>query len=307
MQLIKISPSGNQIWTKYYGGSNYESARSVKLCLDGGFILAGHTALSDTSIAKIYLVKTNTIGDTLWTKTIGGSDSYDGKSILANSDGTYTLCADDSSGIHDSDVRIMNISSTGAIIWNKSFGGTSKDICKMIQHTTDGGYIIASISRSFGWINPKMWIIKLNSSGDTLWTRHFGGAGHEHCYAVKQTSDGGFITVGHTKSWSPTTEIFLVKFYVAPTSVSVSEMALINSINVYPNPSDGLVRMNFNEDFSSIPEITIYNSSGQIIYSEKTNSINNYKTFDLSVQAPGVYFINIRSNNQVSTKTIVLQ
>ncbi len=308
MELMKIDPSGKELWTQYYGGPKYESARSVKLCLDGGFILAGHTALSDTSVANIFLVKTNSVGDTLWTKIYGGPDSYDGKSVLANTDGTFTLCADDSSLAHDSDIRVMNISSTGTILWNKSYGGVDKDICKMIQHTTDGGYIVAGISRSFGWINPDMWLLKLNAMGDTLWTRHFGGPKHEHCYAVRQTSDGGFITVGHTTSWTVNTEIYLVKFYVAPRSVAVEELALNNTINVYPNPSNGIVKIDLGENITSAM-LKIQNALGQEVFSEIINTSNQIdsRSINLEGKEPGIYFITIQLNNQRSTKKIVLQ
>ena len=116
IQLIKIDPAGNVIWMKYYGTPNYESARSVKLCLDGGFIMAGKTASTSTSVATLFIVKTDAAGDTLWTrKYSGGANSYEGKSILANSDGTYTLCLDDSSGARDSDVRVMKIGWPAAI------------------------------------------------------------------------------------------------------------------------------------------------------------------------------------------------
>jgi hypothetical protein len=310
VQLIKINPAGDILWTKYYGGPNYESARSVKLCLDGGFIIAGKTAANSTAVASLYLVKTNPTGDTTWTKTYGGPDSYEGKSILANSDGTYTLCVDDSSGARDSDVKVMKIDAGGTIIWNKTYGGTDKDICKMIQPTTDGGYIVAGISRSFGWINPDFWILKFNSTLDTTWTRHYGGAGHEHCFAVKQTSDGGYIAIGHTKSYTPNTQVMFLKLNSEGkfgTVASVDEFASNTTFNVYPNPSEGI--MNIDLKGTSEAELIIRNVTGQTVFSERINSstINSSEVVDLKGKESGIYFLTVLSTKQTLTKKIILQ
>ena len=311
VQLIKISPTGNVIWTKYYGGSTtYESARSVKLCADGGFILAGKKANIPNAVASIYMLKTNSAGDTLWTKTYsGGTDSYEGKFVLANNDGTYTLCADDSSLSHDSDVRLMNISSSGDILWNKSYGGSDKDICKMIQPTTDGGYIVAAISRSFGWLNPDMWLLKINISGDTLWTRHFGGSGHEHCCAARQTADGGYIAIGHTRSFGVIWQILFIKLNDLGNVVDVGPIALNNTtFDIYPNPAKGLINIDLGDRPYSRATFRISNSLGQIILSEiidPSSGIKN-KEINLEDKKRGIYFVTMQSSGNITTKKLIL-
>ena len=313
MELVKIDSSGSVLWTQYYGGPNYESARSVKLCADGGFIVAGTTAPSTTSpTASVFLVRTDLSGNSTWTKTIGGTNpSYQGKSVVANSDGTYTLCVDDSSATRDSDVRIMNISASGSTInWNKSYGGIDKDICKMIQPTSDGGYIVASISRSFGWVNPDMWILKLTSIGDTSWTRHFGGSLHEHCLAARQTSDGGFIVVGQSRSYSSNMRIFLVKTAPDGTAgtLGVGELASNNIIlNIYPNPTNGVVHFDLSDNVYSGSTFRISNSLGQIIFSEIIDQSTGTKEIDLEDKKPGIYFVSIESKDGIATKKLVLQ
>ncbi|OFY86210.1 MAG: hypothetical protein A3F72_07085 [Bacteroidetes bacterium RIFCSPLOWO2_12_FULL_35_15] len=311
-ELIKIDPFGNVIWTKYYGGPNYEAARSVKLCSDGGFILAGKTKLTTTSNASIFLVKTNSSGDTLWSKTYGGPNSYEAKSILANADGTYTFCADDSSYTNDSDVLVMNVSATGFINWTKSFGGTDKDICKMINPTFDGGYIVAAISRSFGWINPDMWLLKLDASGNTQWTSHFGGQYHEHCYAARQTADGGYIAAGQSRSYSVNIQMMLVKLdslgKINP--LGNEEFASKNMIlNVYPNPTDGVVNIDLSEYSNSPTIIKVNNSLGQVLYSEVIDQMSGTKNkvIDLKYEQPGIYFVTVQSANNLTTKKLVLK
>jgi hypothetical protein len=313
MQLIKIGSDGHVIWTKNYGGPDYESARSVKLCLDGGFIIAGRTALGPSAVSSIYLVKTDADGNIVWTKTIsGGANSYQGKSVLANSDGTYTLAIDDSSGTMDSDVRVMKLDATGnTIIWNKVYGGVVKDIVKTIQPTSGGGYVLACISRSFGWINPDMWIVKLNASGDSLWTRHYGGLGHEHCLSAKQTADGGYIAIGHSKSYTPNTEIMFVKLdstgKILP--VSVDELALNTAFTIYPNPSGGTVKIDWAFQDESASTLKISNILGQTIYSEDLvdHDHNNHRVVDLTGKEPGIYFVSIQSAARLRTEKLILK
>src|ERR1700741_211568 len=128
--LFKIDPSGNVIWTKTYGGAQYENSHSVKQCLDGGYILTGQTRSYGQGLADIYIVKTNSFGDTLWTKTYGGAGMDDGNSIIANSDGTYIICAETNSagGYGDYDIQMIKTDSYGNGIWNKRYGGQEKDI-----------------------------------------------------------------------------------------------------------------------------------------------------------------------------------
>lgn len=305
-QLIKINPSGAVLWTKYYGGGNYESARSVKLCLDGGFIVVGKTALSVFDPASVFVFKTNSLGDTLWTKVFGGPNSYEGKSVVVNSDGTYTFCVDDSSAVNDSDIRVMKINALGTLVWNKLYSGTEKDICKMITPTSDGGYVIAAISRSFGWTNPDMWILKLNMLGDTLWTKNYGGTHHEHCYSVKQTTDGGYITVGKSRSYSPNTQIMLVKTNPAG-GLTVGSGFLASEtkiLNVYPNPSNGIFQIDLNSpDFSGV--LQIHNALGQILFSENIEK-EETRVIDLEGKTPGVYYVTVRSGEGTTTKKLVL-
>ncbi len=316
MELIKIDTAGVMIWTKNYGyPTTYESCRSVRKCLDGGFILAGKTAPGINSVSKMYLVKTNSLGDTVWTKTYGGPDSYEGKFILANTDGSYTIGMDDSSGTRDSDVRIMKIDASGTILWNnKSYGGNLKDICKMIQPTSDGGYIVGAISRSFGWINPQMWLLKLDASGDTTWTRHFGSAYHNHCYSARQTPDGGYIAVGHSRNAVDDWQVMLVKInssgnfepQVVPTYME--ELALNNIINFYPNPSNGIVKIDLSGDLTA-SILKIQNAMGQEVFSQTINTSNQVdsRSIDLNGKEPGIYFLTIQSATNLTTKKLILE
>ncbi|MDQ3048698.1 MAG: T9SS type A sorting domain-containing protein [Bacteroidota bacterium] len=307
--LTKIDPSGNIIWSKNYGGSGYDCGNSVRQCLDGGYIIIGETFSYGAGSCDAWLIKTNSSGDTTWTKTFGGPYRDEGKSIVTNSDGTYTLCVRDSSyGAGDIDVTIIKTTSTGIPIWTKTYGGTLKDTPKMIQPTTDGGYVVACISRSFGWVQPDMWILKLNASGDTLWSRNYGGGDHEHCYSVRQMTDGGYIAIGKTKSYSSRNQTFFLKLNSMGTlgPVAIEEYAN-ESFDPYPNPTEGLININLGE-VSSPLELTVFNNLGQSIYSEKIQrGASSLMNLDLKGNPSGMYYMSLRSEKGTETRKVVLR
>jgi hypothetical protein len=87
-------------------------------------------------------------------------------------------------------------------LWTKTFGGIDDDRGHSVQQTSDGGYVVAGYTVSFGAGNSSdVWLIKTDASGDTLWTKTFGGSNSDGGYSVQQTSDGGYIVTGGTHSF----------------------------------------------------------------------------------------------------------
>lgn len=147
--------------------------------------------------------------DTIWTKTYGGAANDVGNSIKQTSDGGYIIAGyTESFGAGGKDVWLIKTDANGDAVWTRTYGGADDDWAEDIQLTTDGGYIIAANSMSYGAGEGDIWLIKINSQGDTMWTKLHGSSymgRNEQSLAVQQTSDGGYIIAGRFAfmQWNP--------------------------------------------------------------------------------------------------------
>jgi len=206
--LIKTNDLGDTLWTKTFGGNDYEDGREVQQTIDGGYILIGGTGSFGGGEYDAWLIKTDSLGGTLWTKTIGGIYPDEGRSIQQTTDGGYIITGATGSLGDFSNVWLIKTDSFGDTLWTKSFGGNEVEEGWLIQLTTDGGYIITGRTESFGAGSWDIWLIKTDSYGDTLWTKTLGGSGTDYGYSTQQTTDGGYIITGYTTSFGAGSEDF---------------------------------------------------------------------------------------------------
>lgn len=184
---------------KGYDYSN-EYGYSVQITSDLGFILTGWTDHFDAD-GDVWLVKTDANGATEWSNHFGGAGDDCGYSVQQTSDGGYIITGSTQFlGTGDYDLYLIKTDANGNQQWSKTFGGPSDDYGRSVQQTTDGGYIIAGSTYSYGAGSADVYLIKTNVNGDTLWTRTFGGSGDDRGHSVQQTSDGGYIITGATQS-----------------------------------------------------------------------------------------------------------
>ncbi|NQU35430.1 MAG: T9SS type A sorting domain-containing protein [Bacteroidetes bacterium] len=200
------------IWTKTFGGNGYDRGYSVQQTSDGEYILTGYTSSYGAGGHDVWLIKTDASGDTLWTKTYGGNNGDNGESVKQTSDGGYIIIGDKDGYPSHSDVWLIKTNSDGDTLWTKIYGGNSDDAGKSVQQTSDGGYVLACYTESYGAGYSDFWLIKTDANGDTLWTRTYGGNNSDGCKSVQQTSDGGYIVAGTTESYgSGEMDAWLVK------------------------------------------------------------------------------------------------
>jgi hypothetical protein len=211
--LVKTDSTGRESWYKTFGGSDWDLSRSVQQTDDGGYILTGYTRSFGAGWFDVYLIRTTGSGDSLWTRTFGGSDSDVGESVQQTSDGGYIITGYSKSfGPGEYAVYLLKTDASGNETWSKTFGGTGWDFGCTVQQTGDGGYIIAGTTGSFGAGEYDVYLIKTTDSGHETWSTTFGGIDYDYGYSVQQTDDGGYNIAGYTESFgSGDYDVYLVK------------------------------------------------------------------------------------------------
>ncbi|MEI7801785.1 MAG: T9SS type A sorting domain-containing protein [Bacteroidota bacterium] len=202
LNIIGTTVSAQSTFQKSLGGSAEDFGTTLKPTSDNGFILVGTTASYGAGGDDIYLIKLNADGDTIWTKTYGGSDDEYGSSVKQTSDGGYIISGDTKSfGVAGKDVYLIKTDMNGNLSWSKTFGSVGNDYGNTVLQTTDGGYLVSGTTENIGAGNYNVYFIKINSTGDTLWTKTYGGALEDDGNYVIQTSGGGYIMIGTTVSF----------------------------------------------------------------------------------------------------------
>ena len=193
-------------WSRTFGGTNGDGASSVQQTADGGYIVAGSTYSFGAGDSDVYLIKTDQNGEIGkgkgWTKTFGGTNRDPASSVQQTSDGGYIVAGwTESFGAGNIDVYLIKTDRSGSEVWSRTFGGSHLDQAWSVQQTSDGGYIVAAWTRSFGAGGYDVYLIKTDANGDEVWSRTFGGSGWDSVSSVQQTSDGGYIVAGSTESF----------------------------------------------------------------------------------------------------------
>jgi len=209
--LVKTDAQGNLLWQRTFGGASEDWAESVRQTSDGGYILAGDTDSFGAGGSDAYLIKTDASGNLLWQRTFGGTGDDCASSVQQTSDGGYILAGGTYSFGAGGDAYLVKTDAQGNLLWQRTFGGADADWAESVQQTSDGGYILAGSTYSFGAGRWDAYLVKTDASGNLLWQKTFGGSQSEHANSVQQTSDGGFILAGGTGYFGTEGEIYLAK------------------------------------------------------------------------------------------------
>jgi len=196
--VIKTDGNGDTIWTRHYGGVLDDQGLAIQQTADSGYVIAGWTASFGANDRDVYLIRMDAYGDTLWTGICGNLGRDQGCAVVLIANGEFVVA-----GSYDwwsqEDAALMRVASGGWPIWWHRYGGSEFDIGYAVQATSDGGYIVAGETRSFGPgtpDNPNLYLIKTNFAGDTTWTKVHGRLQSEIGYAVEETSTQGYIIAG---------------------------------------------------------------------------------------------------------------
>ncbi len=184
--VLKTDPNGNKLWTKYFNAGL--QAEKVIENYDGGYLIAYYSEGS-------YLMKLNNKGDSIWSQKVSNGRPH---GLTETSEAVY-LVVDD----QNNDIVLSSIGSRGEVLWKLDFGGPGIDqpVAVLNDRAVGDNYIIAGTYSSDG-SGDDFYIALIDCFGYVRWTKTFGGPGMDLCYNLMQASDGEFIAVGASNSYS---------------------------------------------------------------------------------------------------------
>ena len=191
-------PSRAVYWARTYGGGSEDRARRVCVTEDGGFVAAGWTSSFGVGGVDAWILRLDVSGDIEWEKTCGGVSDEHPSAIAPTVDGGLVMTVSTLSfGSGHVDTALVKLDSQGDMEWQKVLGGVEADRPMALRQTSDGGFIVASHSFSFGPGLYDPWIMKFGSSGDAAWQKTFGKSStDDFANDIAETTDGGYVIGG---------------------------------------------------------------------------------------------------------------
>ncbi len=195
--LIKTDADGDTLWTRTFGGGLPDGANAVDQTYDGGYVAAGYFGNRNTD-PNLYLIRMDSNGDSLWTRTFGGLLRRDiGHDVVQTSDSGYVVTGEIQVSGPWTELWLLKTDSSGIEQWSRALGEGGIEKGYSVRQTTDGGYVAVGETGSRGVTGAgDVWIVKTDADGDTLWTRNYGGPGYDVGKEVRQMPDGGYVVVG---------------------------------------------------------------------------------------------------------------
>ncbi len=326
--IVKTDAMGTIEWQKCAGGNDRDIAVSIVETPDSGYVAGGSSWSQNLpryhtgGLGDCYVFKLDKNGQLEWQKCYGGSDT-EGPATVANAvGGGYILAGStrsadgDVNGLHAlEDYLAIKIGDTGAIEWQKCYGGSNNDEAVYdMQATTGGGYVLAGSAQSYdGDVIGKhfggddYWIVKIRDDGDIDWQKCLGGSSIETAYSIIQTSDMGYAIAGMGRSTDGDmvnnifgTCTWIVKLSRWPENVMTP--ASERDIVVSPNPSDGHFTVTIPES-EKTAQVTITNMLGEAVLQKEPGDVKAEITIP---NVPGVYYVIVKAGEACYTAKLIV-
>lgn len=218
--VFKIDAAGTLEWQRCYGGSDDDGLLDILLTGDGGYILCGYTSSTDGDVegnhggaTDGWVVKLSTDGSIQWQQCFGGSEGDSFSSMRPSGTGGYILSgASDSNdgdvtGGHGArDVWVVKLNADGILEWQRCSGGSSDEVGQAIEVDHDGNYlVVGSTSAENGDVSgihggTDAWLINLDTNGELLWQKCFGGSMADNFGAIEVLNGVNSVVAGSSMS-----------------------------------------------------------------------------------------------------------
>ncbi len=217
-----------KLWDNRYGGTKEDYCNVALQNLDGSLVLVGYSSSENNGDKTqacqgwddYWVVKIDAQGNKLWDKRYGGNQPDVPFDIKATVDGGYVIVGQSASSISGDksensrgsfDCWVVKLDADGNKQWDHRYGTPLFDYSGYIALTKDGGYVIGASTAGNGFDKTEpnwdinnfqndVWLIRIDSVGNKVWDKTFGGVENENCTGVVALADGSFVFAGSSFS-----------------------------------------------------------------------------------------------------------
>ena len=311
------------LWTKTYDEKTY--GNYVVQTNDGGFIIIGWIFPDDQIIqSDVLLIKTDSFGNTLWTKVIGSSDYDIGLCVQQIPEG-YIISGQTKPEGEPYDALIIKTDLEGNVIWEKTFGGDKSDAAFSVE-ISPKGYFVTGTTNGTWWVSNSgdMWAFEVDTNGDLLWERIFDIALNDIAWSGISTSDYGYAISGFV-GYGFGGDLWQAKLARDPSGIEPNHNVPASYVlyQNFPNPFNPITKIKFSIPTSTLNPspyqgegqremlvtVKVYDVQGKevtTLVSEKLPAGNYETTFNANNLSSGIYYYQLKAGNYNATKKMVI-
>ena len=202
--LVKVNGYGDTLWTRYWGGTEYDTGTAIVQTTDGGFAICGSTRSYGQGDFDVFILRTDGEGNLLTTTVVGGTGPDSGESIIQTSDGGLLVGGSTAVlGAGEFDMYLIKLDVNGAVQWSRTYGTVDREYGYSVVENNDNTYLFTgNIER-----NPPAWdefdilIIKIDLTGAPIWERVYSTPSQinstiDRAFTSVSTPDGGVMICG---------------------------------------------------------------------------------------------------------------
>ena len=284
--LVKYDPNGNVLWAKTEGGARNDFATSVTVGASGAvyltgvfqsqFITFGSTLDTNHGTGNMFLIKYDTSGDMLWSRTAGGNGYDGGNSIITDATENIYMCGwftsykmsfgrDSLNNAGGEDLFLAKYSTNGDYIWSKAAGSGNTDLASGIAIDAESNIYMSG-------------------------------------YYYSSSITFGATALINTGSYS---DLFLAKYNDGTAAVE-DVTTHFDGISLYPNPTTGQITLK-GEALTQVTDVQVFDMLGRQVSVINLPSIrNNELNIELPEVPNGNYILHaISVNKSINLRFVV--
>lgn len=320
--IVKLDSKGEIAWQKTYGGSRVDILKVICQTTDGGAIIAGssNSPMSGDKteggygFQDFWLIRIDKSGEIIWQRTIGAEGDDDLSCMIRLRDGNYIVAGTSNSGSNalkstsgkDTDFWIFKMNEMGEILWQKNYDYGKVDILVSVEENNDGTIVVGGYAQSEVMGTAKKdkkgindyIILKIDSSGEEIWSRTVGSEGDDVLTKAIETRDGSYILAGTSEgkiSRDRNNKMGKNDFWIVKLNDKEKKKVEKVLIEAFPNPTSHFTNIVIGYDFER-GTCTVFDLSGRQLDSFEINS--RTVPVDLGGYPVGVYIVEIATNIQ---------